>query len=268
MKIRTRLTNLSASKRRVSSLFTWNKMDSSYITCFDTCTVARTRRIMVRLHSFERENSSSHPIWKFLRLETARTVTCSRGKIDVKWNDFSVIFCSIDVERDGANTKERESWCNWRPHGVDRNETRASKLCVRVSVKTRGWKKQQTSPAHWSSNNGSFMCNHRRNRGCRRNALFDPKKRGLTRAKRISCSSRPTRISRFLWSVFTRIRNGSNQRELNLFRPFLFSDRDREEIIYLIRVIAFFCFFFFLKISIDSKIKFWTKFWFLILVQA
>lgn len=93
MKIRTRLTNLSASKRRVSSLFTWNKMDSSYITCFDTCTVARTRRIMVRLHSFERENSSSHPIWKFLRLETARTVTCSRGKIDVKWNDFSVIFC-------------------------------------------------------------------------------------------------------------------------------------------------------------------------------
>lgn len=133
------------------------------------------------------------------------------------------------------------TWSGWR------NETRASKLCVRVSAKTRGWKKQQTSPAHWSSNNGSFMCNHRRNGGCRRNALFDPEKRGLTRAKRISCSSRPTRIPRFPWTVFTRIRNGSNQRELNLFRSFLSSDGDREEIIYLSASLHFSFFFFFSK---------------------
>lgn len=242
-------------------------MDSSYITCFDTCTVARTRRILW-LHSSEHGKIQAHIrfenffAWKQRALSSVHVVK-------LMWNGMILVlyFASIDVARGGANTKERESWCNWRPHGVDRNETRASKLCVRVSAKTRGWKKQQTSPAHWSSNNGSFMCNHRRNRGCRRNALFDPKKRGLTRAKRISCSSRPTRISRFLWTVFTRIRNGSNQRELNLFRPFLSSDRDREEIIYLLASLHFSTFFF-LKISIDLKIEFWTKFCFLILVQA
>lgn len=242
-------------------------MDSSYITCFDTCTVARTRRI-IWLHSSEHGKIQAHIrfenffAWKQRALSSVHVVK-------LMWNGMILVlyFASIDVARGGANTKERESWCNWRPHGVDRNETRASKLCVRVSAKTRGWKKQQTSPAHWSSNNGSFMCNHRRNRGCRRNALFDPKKRGLTRAKRISCSSRPTRISRFLWTVFTRIRNGSNQRELNLFRPFLSSDRDREEIIYLLASLHFSTFFF-LKISIDLKIEFWTKFCFLILVQA
>lgn len=217
-------------------------MDSSYITCLDT--VARTRKIIcdctalnTRKFKLTFENFFA---WKRRALSFVHVVKLT-------WNGMILVlyFGSIDVERGGANTKERESWCNWRPHGVNRNETRASKLCVRVSAKTRGWKKQQTSPAHWSSNNGSFMCNHRRNGGCRRNALFDPKKWDLTRAKRISYSSRPTRIPRFLWTVFTRIRNGSNQKELNLFRPFLSSDGDREEIIYLFASLHLFFFFFF-----------------------
>lgn len=226
-------------------------MDSSYITCLDT--VARTRKIIcdctalnTRIFKLTFENFFA---WKRRALSFIHVVKLT-------WNGMILVlyFGSIDVERGGTNTKERESWCNWRPHGVNRNETRASKLCVRVSAKTRGWKKQQTSPAHWSSNNGSFMCNHRRNGGCRRNALFDPKKWGLTRAKRISYSSRPTRIPRFLWTVFTRIRNGSNQKELNLFRPFLSSDGDREEIIYLFASLHLFFFFF-------SKDFYWLENW-------
>lgn len=53
---------------------------------------------------------------------------CSRGKSDAKWNDSRVIFCF--VERGDANTKEQESWCNWRPHGVDGGTKRARANCV------------------------------------------------------------------------------------------------------------------------------------------
>lgn len=96
---------------------------------------------------------------------------------------------------------ERASCYDWQPHGRKNAAGNArecsGELCVRVSANAR-LEKAPALTAHRSSNNGSFMCNHRETRMLA-NALFDPDRDDLTRAEDfiLNVALAPTRILRF-----------------------------------------------------------------------